>query len=95
MDEQPRQPVERREVVERHESVERGTESTSPTPPPRSRAASWIWEGLVLLVVAALAWYALSRGEPQELEMPDIEAPQIEVPQDQPDIEINVPEAGA
>jgi hypothetical protein len=95
MDEQPRPPVERREVIERHETVQRaGSGPAEPPPVRRGRSMAWLWVILLLLAVGALAWYALSRGEPDALDIPEVEAPDIEVPADEPDIEINVPDAG-
>lgn len=94
MDEQPRQPVEHREVVERRETVQRGTGPAAPEPPPRRSSTAWIWILLVVLVVGALAWYALSRGEPADIDLPEVEAPDVEIPQDEPNIEVNVGEGG-
>ena len=91
MDEQPQRPVDRREVVERHETVERTTGAAPAPPVGPGRSFTWLWVLLTVLVVGALAWFALSRGEPADLEVPEIEAPDIEMPADEPNIEINVP----
>ena len=93
MDEQPQPPAERHETIEHRETIERRT-GTSAAPahhaaPPR-RSMAWLWVVLLLLVVGALAWFALSRGEPADLEMPTVEAPDIEVPDPEPNIEVNV-----
>ena len=93
MDEQPRQPVERREVVERHETIERGPRASPAEPAGRRSSHAWLWVVLLLAVVGGLAWYALSRGEPADLEMPEVEAPEIDIPEGEPNIEINVEEA--
>jgi hypothetical protein len=79
MDEQPREPVERREVVERHETVERPAGTGAPEPAPRRRSYAWVWVTLLAVLIALLAWYALSRGEPQQIEMPELGTPDIEV----------------
>ena len=89
------QPVERRQVVEREEIVERRHVSTAPGGGER-RSYAWLWVVLLLLVVGALAAYALTRGEPADLEMPDIGAPELEAPEvstdPEPNIEIEVNE---
>jgi hypothetical protein len=51
----------------------------------------WLWVALLVIVVGALAWYALSRGEPQQINMPEFEAPSL--PESEPTVEINVQEA--
>ena len=93
MDEQTRPPVERQEVVERHEITERETVSPGAEPRPVGRSSTWLWAIPVVLVVAFLAWFALSRGEPQQIDMPEMEAPSIEMPAPEQNIEINMPEA--
>lgn len=92
MDEQPRQPTEQREVVERRETVQRTTASPGRAAARGRRAGVWIWVVLLVIVVGALAWYALSRGEPADIDLPEVEAPDVDLPQDEPNIEVNVGE---
>lgn len=93
MDEQPRQPVERQEVVERHEITERETVPPAAEPRQRVGSSAWLWVIPLVLVVGFLAWFALSRGEPEQIDLPEMEAPNIEMPAPEQNIEINMPEA--
>lgn len=73
-------PPEREEVVERHVVSERHT-----VPESRARDTSWtIWLIPLLLLVIALVWYALTRGQPQAIEMPEVEVPTVEAPAAEP-----------
>ena len=90
MDEQPQRPAEQHETIEHRETIERRTATHAPEPAGRRSSMAWLWVVLLLAVVGALAWYALSRGEPADLEMPEVEAPTIEVPDPEPNIEVNV-----
>lgn len=94
MDEEPRQPVERREVVEHRETVQREGAAAPPEPARRRGSMAWLWVLLLVLLVGALAWYALSRGEPQQVDLPEVEAPEVDLPDDEPNIEVNVGEGG-
>jgi hypothetical protein len=98
MDERPRDPnIERQEVVERREIVERDR-TVARDPVDRvtvhesrgPRAAIWLIP--LVIVVALLLWYVMSRGQPTQLEVPSIEAPRIESPQPDTRIEIELPE---
>lgn len=92
MTESPREPLpQREEVVERREVTERHTGPVRAEPGPRGPGTAWIWLVLLLFIVLGLVWYVLSRGQPQEMRLPEIEAPTIEVPQPEQRIEINVP----
>lgn len=91
MAEPGRPPTDDGEVPERlHREVHSpGGSPTQPRPPERSY--SWLWVILLLLVVGALAYYALSRGEPQRPELPSFEAPQPDLPeQQQPAVDVDV-----
>ncbi len=72
-----------------------GEPPVQPRPPQRSY--SWIWVVLLLVVVGGLAYYALSRGEPQQPQLPSIETPQIDLPEREPavDVDVNVESPGA
>lgn len=86
MDERPRdRGVEREEVVE-HRVVERDSRVDRPVRESRPAGSSaWIWAIPLLIVVALLLWYVMSRGERTELEMPTMDAPEIEAPQPAPE----------
>jgi hypothetical protein len=99
MDETPRQPREREEVVERREIVER---DVAPARDPdrvvvheRTGTSSLVWAVPLLIVVALLLWYVMSRGEPTQVQLPDVSAPQIEAPTTTERIEIQLPERQA
>jgi hypothetical protein len=95
MEERPREPrVERHEVIERHETVERNGEADTVTVHQRSSNA-WLWIVPILVVVVLLLWYVMSRGEPTQLELPDIDRPVVESPQPDRTIEIQLPERQA
>jgi hypothetical protein len=53
----------------------------------------WLWVALLVIVVGALAWYALSRSEEQQINLPEFETPSL--PEPEPTVEINVQEAPA
>jgi len=94
MDETPRQPAEEREVIERHETVHRTPGADPAARAGARRSNAWIWVLLLVLVVGALAWYALSRGEPADVDIPEVEAPDVDLPDDEPNIEVNVDDGG-
>lgn len=81
-------------MVERRETVHRTTGSGPAATDRGRRSSAGIWVLLLALVVAALAWYALSRGEPAEVDMPEVEAPDVDLPEDEPNIEVNVDDGG-
>ncbi len=93
MDERPRDPnIERQEVVERREIVERDRPVDRVTVHERRGPSPAIWLIPLLIVVALLLWYVMTRGERTQLEVPTIEAPRIESPQPDTRIEIQLPE---
>lgn len=61
-----------------------------PEPRPPQRSYSWIWVVLLLVVVGGLAYYALSRGEPQQPQLPSFEAPEIDLPEREPPVDVDV-----
>ena len=59
-------------------------------PRPPQQSYGWIWVVLLLVVVGGLAYYALSRGEPQQPQLPSFEAPEIDLPEREPAVDVDV-----
>jgi hypothetical protein len=84
----PEPPLEREEVVERQVVTESRT-----YPAARTRDRTWgLWLIPLLVVVIALVWYALTRGQPQSVTIPEVEVPAAEPARTEQRIEIDVVE---
>jgi hypothetical protein len=85
--ERPPEPrPEREEIVERHVVTESHSVST-----PRERGGIWaLWLIPLLVLVIVLVWYALTRGQPQSVTMPEVDVPAAEPSRTEQRIEIDV-----
>jgi hypothetical protein len=89
--ENPRDPH-NEEVFQRETVVERETRSEPPVD-RRTPGTTWIWIVGLLIVVAVLIWFVLTRGEPSPVQVPEMRTPAVEPARQEIDVEIRTPSA--